>query len=305
MNRASTSRSGRCVLPDDQWPTHLEQLWIDTHELVEKACREHGYPERIRVKVEELRLIYRGSHALNAPNFDDSETQLAYSAAYHPAHVFGYLHLLGRRGLGSRIFDDLPDSPKVMVLGAGIGAETIASLRWLAIRKHRCLREAQFTLVDRVNWAKVRGAVLLPLISDLANQNGLRFTQHSLDLTTTKGLDFVRTRAGTADLVFLPSILTEMISENSQERFLQTLEKALRPGAKVVLIDHDFPHLRHVALQWAHAFEVVGSAAHPEDGVVFPRPSKWVKEKLLDGAMNRIPVGSYRFMWEVLRKFEP
>jgi hypothetical protein len=189
-----------------------------------------------------------------------------------------------------------------MVLGAGIGAETIASLRWLAIRKHRCLREAQFTLVDRVNWAKVRGAVLLPLIADLANQNGLRFTQHSLDLTTTNGLDFVRARAGTADLVFLPSILTEMISEASQEQFLQTLEKALRPGAKVVLIDHFLPELRHVALQWSRHFDVVEDGAHSGDGVAIPRPSGWIQRNLLDGTGFRIAVRSYKMSWTVLLK---
>ena len=256
--------------------------------------------EEVGQGVEYLRRQYASEKVTGPPRFDDEETRLAYAVTYHPAHSFAYLHLLLRRGLGDSIFGDLHRPPKVMVLGAGVGAETLAMLRWAEDKRPELLPGARFVLVDRASWRETRRAVLAPTVRRLWAENKIVFDEVTADLATQSGLDFVLGEAGHADVIFCPSVISEMISEHAQDGLLSAVRESLSPGAKLVLIDHKDPEFEHVSRQWSRQFLVISEGSTP--GVVIPQPSAWIRSNILTGANHRIPTRSYPMAWSVLAR---
>lgn len=260
----------------------------------------HGAVEGVGKRIEYLRRQYASEKVTGPPRFEDEETRLAYAVSYHPAHAFAYLHLLLRRGLGELIFGDLLRPPKVMVLGAGVGAETLAMMRWAEDQRIELLAGARFVLVDRASWRETRRAVLAPTVRTLWAEHKVVFDEVTADLATPSGREFVLGEAGHADVIFCPSVLSEMISEHAQDGLLSAVREAISPTAKLVLIDHKDPEFEHVSRQWSRQFGVLSQGSTP--GVVIPQPSPWVRAHLLTGANHRIPTRSYPMAWSVLAR---
>jgi len=280
----------------------LNGLWRDLETAIEPACRQFSRSNELRARIEELRVTYRASSVHGAPNFGRESTRLAYGIAYHSPHAYAYLHLLARRGLGDTVFGNIGRPPTVMVLGAGLGAETVAVVRWLESRDLDVLRGARFILVDRADWGATREKVLLPTIGDSLSKNNVDLVQWQADLSTSQGLSLIRQHSGNADIILVPSMLTEMITERCEAPFLKTLVGSMASGSKLVLVDHRQPDFQHVSLQWSHQFETLLRDSHERGGVAIPPPGSWIKRNFLDGANNRIPITSYPFSWSVLRK---
>lgn len=268
------------------------------HRAVEEACREHGRTDEIGSRIEYLRRAYAVEKREGPPRFTDEETRLAYAVAYHPAHAFAYLHVLLRRGIGRTVFGGMRTSPRVLVLGAGPGAETLAMLRWMETSSPELMKGARFVLVDRAEWEPTRRTVLAPTVRRSWKANRIVFDQVTSDVATDEGESFLVAEAGRADVIFCPSILSEMISERTQNQLLETLNACMDPGARLVLIDHKDLEFEHVTRQWSNRFDVIDEGS--STGVILPPPSRWVAMKLLDGRDNRIPTRSYPLAWTVL-----
>ncbi len=297
--RESISHSGRCALPEEGLPEPLARLWDDVHRAVEESCRRFGETGDIQSGIEYLRKRYVSEKLDGPPRFDSESVRLAYAVSYHPAHAFAYLHLLMRRGLGQVIFGDLVSPPKVLVLGAGVGAETLASLRWMSAVETRLVAGSRFVLVDRAAWETTRASVLAPTVRELWTQHKFVFDEVTSDLSSQQGLDFLREECGHADVIFCPSVISEMISEHSQNQMMEVIHETINRRAKLVLIDHKDPEFEHVSRQWARRFTVLSDGATP--GVIIPQPTAWVRTHLLDGANHRIPTKSYPMAWSVLK----
>ena len=149
----------------DNLPPLLNDLWSDLNTVVQSACANRDL-QAIRGKIVELRNCYKQPGVHGAPNFNSPESRLAYAVAYHPAHAFSYLHLLSRRKFGPTLFASMNRPLNVLVLGAGIGAETVAMLRWLKDANCTWFRGSRLTLVDRAPWGDMRTLILVPTIRD-------------------------------------------------------------------------------------------------------------------------------------------
>lgn len=268
------------------------------HRAVAEACLAHGDVESIAERIEYLRIAYASEKTAGPPRFADEETRLAYAAAYHPAHAFAYLHLLLRRNLGDAVFANVDAAPTVMVLGAGPGAETLAMLRWMQAVAPGLLEGARFVLVDRADWQPTRKSVLAPTVPGSWKSSGIVFDQFTTDLATVAGEDYLREEVGRADVIFCPSILSEMISERTEDHLMGAVHASMAPRARLLLVDHKDPEFEHVSRRWSRQFEVLEEGS--STGVIVPQPTRWVAANLLDGRNNRIPTRSYPMMWTLL-----
>lgn len=254
--------------------------------------------ERIGRQIAYLRHAYRTERLDGPPHFGDETTRLAYAAAYHPGHAFAYLHLLLRRNLGNAAFGGLKKSPKVLVLGAGPGAETLAIMRWMEAERPELLLGARFVLVDRAEWGLTRRSVLTPTVMRSWRSNRIVFDQVTSDITADEGMGFLAAEVPNADVIFCPSIVSELISDRTQGRVLESLVSHMSRDARLVLIDHKDVEFEHVSRQWSHRFNVVEEGVTL--GAILPHPTMWVASQLLDGSENRIPTRSYPLLWSVL-----
>ena len=268
------------------------------HDAVEEACRDHGATDEIGDRISYLRRAYRTEKTAGPPQFTDEETRLAYAVAYHPGHSFAYLHLLLRKNLGRDAFGGLTSSPKVLVLGAGPGAETLAILRWMEAERPELLPGARFVLVDRADWQPTRRSVLAPTVRRSWAENRIIFDQVMSDITTDGGAEFLAAEVPQADVIFCPSIVSELISDGTQSLVLESLVAHMSPGARLVLIDHKDVEFDHVSRQWSRRFCVIAEGVTL--GAILPPPTMWIGTQLLDGSENRIPTRSYPLLWSVL-----
>jgi len=150
----------------DDTPKDLNDLWNDLNTIIQEACAGRNL-DAIRDGIVELRSDYKQRDLRGAPNFDSPEKRLAYAVAYHAPHAYCYLDLLSRQQFGPKLFASMQRPLNVLVLGAGIGAETLAMLRWLRAENCTWFRGSQLTLVDRAPWADTRRLILEPMIRDL------------------------------------------------------------------------------------------------------------------------------------------
>lgn len=275
----------------------LSELWRDLDEVAESVCKKLDRNAEISKEIEALRKTYRDN--IEAPNFEKAKTRMAYSVAYHPAHVFAYFHLLSQPRFGDVVRREIGQSPTFIVLGAGLGAETIAMIRWLSNHNSGVLRNSRFILVDRADWTRGRDLVFRPLVSDLIKEKDIHIDHCTWDFATPHGLDKLRDHAKDADVIMVPSLLTELITEHCERPFLDALREAMSDRAILVLVDHHLPEYQHVARQFAHNFKVLTQGTGAFE---IPSPSQWIRNHLLTGETNRIPVGTYPLSWSVLRK---
>jgi hypothetical protein len=280
----------------------LQELWIDIHGSIERAYGSGNNLPAIRSAIETLRLTYQNPATMGAPSFEDEHSQAAYSVAYFPSHAFAYLHLLLRRNLGKVIFDNVSSGSRIVVLGSGVGAETLAITRWMAENSNQNFSKMSFLLADRANWRNSAFKHFDPLIDQQRKKSQLLLERVQVDLATEDGHKFIHSRVPDADIVFVPSLLTEMITEQTEVQFRENLLQALKPGSRVVLMDHRLPSFQHVSLQWSRDFKVLVHDSHEYGGVIIPPPSPWAIENLLDGTGKRSPVGSYSMSWSVLER---
>lgn len=230
------------------------------------------------------------------------ETQLAYAIAYHPAHAFVYLHLLLRRNLGDTIFAHVNRQPKILVLGAGLLAETIALTQWMSHALPEVLRKSSFTLVDRADWSKARPIVSMPAIhTNSWNASNNHLVSVTIDLASDEGRKFLAQELASFDLILCPSILTEMHAEKSSAAFIDSLRRSMSSRSILVVFDH---HLRgtwnSIHHECANRFEVVTESTKPAE-IALPSPPAWICHNLLNGGDGLIPTRSVMTSWLVLR----
>lgn len=284
----------------DDTPKDLKDLWNDLNAVVQEACAGRDL-DAIRDGIVELRSDYKERDLRGAPNFDSPEKMLAYAVAYHPAHAFSYLHLLSRRKFGSTLFASLHRPLNVLVLGAGIGAETLAMLRWLQGENCVWFRGSQVTLVDRAPWADTRRLILKPMIRDSLQFFDLGIRQVSTDFSTPEGHTVLTKLIPHADLILAPSLVTELITAHSEERLQICLRNFMKPGSRLLLIDHEQPEFRHVALQWSRDFTNVLNVPSQCE-VAIKQPSGWISRNLLVGTDGLIPITRYSMSWYLLER---
>ncbi len=284
----------------DDTPQDLKDLWNDLNTVVQEACAGLNL-DAIRDGIVELRSDYKERDLRGAPNFDSPETRLAYAVAYHPAHAFAYLHLLSRRQFGHTLFASMQRPLSILVLGAGIGAETLAMLRWLRAENCDWFRGSQLTLVDRAPWEDTRTSVLEPMIRDSLQFFDLGIRAEHTDFSTPEGHEVLKKLVPEADLILAPSLVTELITAHSEERLHICLRNFMKPGSRLLLIDHEQPEFRHIALQWSRDFKDVPNATS-QCRVAIPRPSGWISKNLLIGTSGLIPITKYGLSWYLLER---
>lgn len=276
------------------------ELWTDVHEALENFYGTRSDLPLIRSEIKHLRFTYRNSWSMGAPSFEGEHVQAAYSAAYFPSHAYAYLYVLLYRDLGRAIFNNTPTGARVVVLGSGVGAETVAVIRWMAETQNANLTNTSFLLADRADWSNAGANLLNPLLAKHLPKEQVTIDRALVDLATIEGQRFITSRIPEADVVLVPSLLTELISEHSADGFLDSLFKALSPGSKVVLMDHGYSDFERVSMNWSQQFQKKISQSNEK--VPIPKPSRWARLNLLDGQNGRIPVRSYSMSWSVLER---
>lgn len=273
---------------------------METNISAQRAVESLSELGPVRNHIQYLRRTYGGTKG--APDFTNLETQLAYAIAYHPAHAFVYLHLLLRRNLGSTIFSHINPQPKILVLGAGLLAETIALTQWMSHALPEVLKQSSFTLVDRADWSKARPLVSMPTIhAGSWNGSENHLVSLTIDLASDEGRKFLAQELASFDLIICPSILTEMHAEKSSAAFIDLLCRSMSPRSILVVFDH---HLRgtwdSIHHECANRFELVTESYKPAE-VALPSPPAWTCHNLLTGGDGLIPTRSVTTSWLVLR----
>lgn len=284
----------------DDTPKDLKDLWTEINTVVEEACAGPKL-DAIRDEIVKLRDCYRQPELWGAPNFALPEMRLAYAVAYHPSHAYSYLELLSRQQFGPKLIASMQRPLKVLVLGAGIGAETLAMLRWLRAENCVWFRGSQLTLVDRAPWADTRRQILEPMIRDSLQFFSLGVRQVRTDFSTPEGHKVLTTLVPQADLILAPSLVTELITEHSEEQLHICLRNYMRPGCRLLLVDHGYSKFQHVALQWSRNFKNIPNATS-RCLVPIPRPSTWIRSNLLTGSSGLIPITKYELSWFLLER---
>ena len=162
--------------------------------------------------------------------------------------------------------------------------------------------ETTFLLADRADWQSTALNLFEPLVNKHCEKSQIVLERVQVDLATDDGRKFIDSHVPDADIVFLPSLLTEMITENTEAQFRTNLLQMLKPGSRVVLIDHRLPAFQLVTLQWSQDLKILVQDSHEGGGVVIPPPSPWVTNNLLDGMGKRSFVRSYAMSWSVLER---
>lgn len=226
---------------------------------------------------------------------------MAYGAAYHPAHSFAYLHLLLRRNLGQTIFGSVSRSPRILVLGSGLAAETLAITIWLRLHAPDVLSASHFTLVDRANWINLRRRISFPtLTTKELGQQQFEVEEVTLDLADEAGESFLVGQIPSFDLIFCPSLLSEMYTERSSRRLIEVVRSFMSPQSVLVVLDH---HLgdswRNIRKECAENFNFISESEKPAE-IVIPAPPQWFRGNLLDGSDGLIPLQKLTASWLIL-----
>ena len=234
------------------------------------------------------------------PDFSQESARWAYAVAYHPAHVFTYLHLLLRRELGPAMFGHLCSPPRILVLGAGAAAETAAILRWFESTDFPHAIGARIMLADRADWFDIRRKMLEPIVGDFARSKQIKFEHTRIDFATSGAERFLRNHGGQADLVIAPSLLTEMTIPNQRVRLLDHLQDFMKTLARLAIIDHNVGTLGTDSLK-PRGFRVVEQGRQDFGGAVLPKPTQWIRKHFLRGGALSSK-DSYPMVWSILER---
>jgi hypothetical protein len=121
------------------------------------------------------------------------------------------------------------------------------------------------------------------------------------DVSTLEGHEVLKKHIPQADLILAPSLVTELITEHSEEQLHVCLRNFMRPGSRLLLVDHGYPKFQHVAFQWSRDFKDVPNATS-QSRVAIPRPSEWISKNLLIGTSGLIPITKYDLSWFLLER---
>lgn len=277
----------------------LLDLWNSSNLAGERACRAFGQIDHIKNCVRHLRSHYRTSGGTTPPSFELVETQLAYGVAYHPAHSHMYLSLLHREGIGQAVFGSDGDSCRVLLLGAGLGAEASAIVRWFGQSLSGRIPSLQMLQVDRINWEPVREDFVDPKISEAIRARKLSLSSKQIDLLSPHGKEFLTSVRGQFDVVFISSALTEMYEASSYGDLIEQLRWIIADGARLVIIDHDLPNFEPDTFQLVSGL-YVRSGHIKKHELRVPPPNSWIAANVLDGSENCIPLRTYASRWMIV-----
>jgi hypothetical protein len=226
---------------------------------------------------------------------------LAYGAAYHPAHSFAYLHLLLRKNLGQTIFGSVSRSPRILVLGSGLAAETLAITIWLQLHAPDVLSASHFTLVDRANWIHLRQQISFPILTTKElGQQQIEVEEVTLDLAEEAGESFLAGQISSYDLIFCPSLLSEMYTEKSSKRLIEVVHSLMSPQSVLVVFDHHLGNRwRNIRKVCAENFNFISESEKPAE-IIIPAPPQWFREHLLDGSDGLKPLQTLTASWLIL-----
>lgn len=275
----------------------MQDVWTDVHACLEEALGSHTDPSSIREEIAQLRHLYRNGQA---PDFARESARWAYAVAYHPAHVFTYLHLLLRRELGPAMFGHTSSPPRILVLGAGAGAETAAILRWFDSTGFPHAAGTRIMLADRADWFEIRRKMIEPVVGDFARSKQIKVEHTRIDFTASGAERFLRNHGGQADLVVAPSLLTELTIPSHRMRLLGHLQNFMRPHARLAIIDHNVGTLKADSLS-PRGFRVVEQGRQDFRGAVLPKPTQWIRKHFLRGGALSSK-DSYPMVWSVLER---
>lgn len=283
-----------------------DELWREIHDALERALSDFGRLDEIRAEVVRLRRAYASRRA---PNFEREASRLAYAVAYHPVHTYSYFIALSDLGLGESLFSGLKKSPTVVVLGAGLCAETLAILRWMESFDSRLLQKSRFVLADRAKWNPTRRAILTPTVKSIWKENHIEFHEETADLSSDECRTFLSVEIPRADVIICPALLSEMITERTERSLIDKILPYLPTNARLAFLDHRYKEFTHVTQQWSNKYglKVVESGTLDKlrnaTPLIFPPPSPWVSANILDGTDGLIPKRRpYDLSWIVVSR---
>lgn len=275
----------------------MQAVWNDVHTCLQEALDSHPDRSSIREQIAQLRFSYRNGVA---PDFSQESARWAYTVAYHPAHVFTYLHLLLRRELGSAMFDHTSSPPRILVLGAGAGAETAAILRWFDSTGFPHATRTRIVLADRADWFEIRRKMIEPVVGDFAQSKQIKIEHIRIDFTALGAERFLQNHGGQADVVIAPSLLTEITIPSDRTRLLDHLKDFMMPHARLAIIDHNVGTLGAGSLS-PKGFRVVEQGRQDFRGAVLPKPTQWIRKHFLRGGALSSK-DSYPMIWSILER---
>lgn len=245
--------------------------------------------------------MYGNATTGEKPDFASRETQLAYAVAYHPAHVYTYFHLFQHSKIGDKVFAQREHAPRLLVLGAGLGAETAAVMHWHEHNAKTYETPIRIEHVDLFDWEKCRQDILDPLVADAISSGRLKVTSKTLDLLSARGLKFLTDVKGKFNVVFVPSSLSELYKHKAYPRLLKHLKDLVSYGAVIVMIDHDLPGFKKSVqpLTEGMRFESGRSA---KGQIRVPQVPDWIGKNLLQSKNKLRPLTSYASTWMLIAR---
>ena len=277
----------------------LLDLWYSSNRAAEMACRAFGQFDQIRDNVRYLRRHYRSLGGATPPSFGMIETQLAYAAAYHPAHSHMYLSILNRQRIGASIFGSDGGPCRILLLGAGLAAECSAIVRWfdrVFAGRYSLLEMLQ---VDRIDWEPTRQSFVDPKISEAISAGKLSVSSNRVDLLSQDGKEFLTSVRRRFDVIFLSSVLTEMYQGGAYGDLIQQLRWLIADGARLVIIDHDVQNFEPDIAQLVSGLYVRHGRVKKYE-IQVPTPNAWLAANILDGSDGCIPLRTYAARWMIV-----
>ena len=255
----------------------------------------------MRERIRYLREVYSNATTGEKPDFASRETQLSYAVAYHPAHVYTYFHLFQHSRIGDKVFAQRKNAPRILVLGAGLGAETAAVIHWHKHNAKTYEDPIRIEHVDLFDWEQCRSDILDPVVADAISSGRLHVTSKTLDLLSEQGLKFLANAQGVFNVVFMPSSLSELYAHKAYPRLLKHLRGLISDGAVMVMIDHDLPGFEKSVqpltegMRWES-----GRSAKGE--IQVPQVPDWIKKNLLQSKDFLRPLSSYASTWMLIKR---
>ena len=277
----------------------LQQLWDVTYRPIEAICRKSHDIDIVRERIRNLRQVYRNATAGEKPDFASRETQLAYAVAYHPAHVYTYFHLFQHSKIGDKVFAQRENAPQVLVLGAGLGAETAAVMHWHKHNTKTYESPIRIEHVDLFDWEQSRQDILDPVVADAISSGQLEVVSKTLDLLSERGLKFLANAKGMFNVVFMPSSLSELYTHRGYPRLLKHLKDLISDGAVMVVIDHDLPEFKKSVRSLTEGMRCE-SGRSAKGQIRVPQVPDWIGKNLLQQKSNLRPLSSYASTWMLI-----
>lgn len=279
----------------------LQQVWNATYSPIEAICQKSNDIDIVRARIRNLREVYGNATTGEKPDFASRETQLAYAVAYHPAHVYTYFHLLQHSQIGDKVFAQREHAPQLLVLGAGLGAETAAVMHWHEYNTKTYETPIQIQHVDLFDWEQCRQDILDPVVADAISSGRLQVTSKTLDLLSERGLKFLKNAKGKFNVVFVPSSLSELYKQTAYPRLLKHLKDLVSNGAVIVMIDHDLPEFKKSVQPLTEGMRCE-SGRSAKGQIRVPQVPDWIGKNLLQSKNKLRPLTSYASTWMLIAR---